>query len=501
MKLPFKPVNFSTRVNYPVELLSGLTVAFALMPEAMAFAMIAGLSPLTGLYTAFTMGFITAAFGGRPGMISGAAGATAIVIIGLVKSHGAEYLFAAVIMAGIIQIIAKAFRLGRFIQLVPTPVMLGFVNGLAIIIFISQLAQFKVAAPSGTHWLTGPPLYTMLGLAVLTIFIIWLVPKLTKSIPSSLVAVVVIYLVCIVFKIPSKTIGDIAKIKGGFPPLHIPHLPLTLEIMEIIFPFALIIAGVGTIESLLTVNLIDEKTETRGNGSKELLAQGAANIVTGLFSGMGGCAMIGQSMINISSGARTRVSGITASIMVLVFIMFASAVIEKVPVAALTGIMIMVAVKTFEWSTIKMFGKMPAEDILIVIVVTGITVFFNNLAMAVIIGTVLSAVVFSWKSSGSISLAGILDASGVKNYIISGPLYFGSVSSFQEQFDVHGDPEEITIDLQQCRVFDMSGVLALNKVTERYYNAGKVLSVINLAPESEKLFKKAGSTVKINIIT
>lgn len=349
MKQYLNLFDLQQKVDYKIEVLSGLTVALALVPEAIAFAMIAGLSPLTGLYAAFTIGLVTSILGGRPGMISGATGAIAVVIVALAKSHGVEYIFATVVLAGIIQVTAGLLRLGKFIRLVPHPVMFGFVNGLAIVIFLSQLDQFKVMGTTGVmQWMSGSSLWVMFGLVFLTMFIIWGLPKLTKAIPSSLTAILVVSAIVIGFSIDTKTVGDIASIKGGFPPFHIPNLPFSLETLSVIFPYALIVAGVGLIESLLTLNLIDEITETRGRGNKEAVAQGIANVVTGFFSGMGGCAMIGQSLINISSGARARLSGIVASVMLLVFIMFGANLIEQLPMAALTGLMIMVAIGTFE---------------------------------------------------------------------------------------------------------------------------------------------------------
>ena len=389
--------DFSQKVDYKIEVLSGLTVALALVPEAIAFAMIAGLSPLTGLYAAFSMGLITSIFGGRPGMISGATGAVAVVIVSLAVSHGVEYVFATVVLAGLIQMTAGLLRLGKFIRLVPHPVMFGFVNGLAIVIFLSQLDQFKVPSVDGAmEWMSGMQLYVMLGLVILTMLIIWGLPKLTKQIPASLTAILVVIAVVFSFGIDTKTVGDIASIEGGFPPFHIPALPIAWETLTIIFPYALIVAGVGLIESLLTLNLIDEITQTRGWGNKEAVAQGLANTVTGFFSGMGGCAMIGQSLINISSGARARLSGIVASVMLLVFIMFGADLIEQVPMAALTGLMIMVSIGTFEWASIKTFGKMPFSDVLVMVLVALITVFLHNLALAVLIGVVISALVFAW---------------------------------------------------------------------------------------------------------
>lgn len=493
--------NFIKQVNYKTEVLAGLTVALALIPEAIAFAMIAGLSPLTGLYAAFTIGFVTSILGGRPGMISGATGAIAVVIVVLAKSHGVEYIFATVVLAGIIQIIVGLLKLGKFIRLVPHPVMFGFVNGLAIVIFMSQLSQFKAVDAGGVmHWLQGSSLYLMLGLVVLTMLIIWGLPKLTKTIPASLTAIIVISAITIGLNIDTKTVGDIASIQGGFPPFHIPMIPFNLETLYIIFPYAAIVAGVGLIESLLTLNLIDEITETRGWGNKECVAQGTANIVTGFFSGMGGCAMIGQSLINISAGARTRISGIVASVMLLVFIMFGSSVIEKLPMAALTGVMIMVAIGTFEWASLRTFNKMPKPDILVMVAVTLITVFLHNLALAVLVGVIISALVFAWENAKRIRARKFVDVQGVKHYEIFGPLFFGSVTAFNEKFDVLNDPDEVVIDFSESRVTDMSAIEALNKLTERYLKVGKKLHIKHLSDDCRQLLQNADSLIDVNII-
>lgn len=486
------------QVNYKNEILSGLTVALALVPEAIAFALIAGLSPLTGLYAAFMMGLVTSVLGGRPGMISGATGAVAVVIIALAKSEpgGVEYIFTAVVLAGILQAAAGFLRLGKFIRLVPYPVMFGFVNGLAIVIFLAQLDQFK----AGESWLSGEPLFMMLGLVGLTMLIIWGLPKLTKVFPSSLAAILVVTAIVLGFGISTRTVGDIASIKGGFPPFHIPEVPFTLETLKIVFPYSLIIAGVGLIESLLTLNLIDEITGTRGRSNKECIAQGTANILTGFFSGMGGCAMIGQSLINISSGARARLSGIVASVMLLMFIMFAAEYIEQLPMAALTGVMIMVAIGTFEWASLKTFGKMPKVDVLVMVLVAGITVFLHNLALAVLIGVIISALVFAWENATRIRARKHIDENGVKHYEIYGPLFFGSVAVFNEKFDIENDPDEVIIDFGESRVADMSGIEALNKLTERYLNAGKTIHLKHLSEDCRKLLKDAEAIIDVNII-
>ncbi|MBC8208986.1 MAG: SulP family inorganic anion transporter [Desulfobulbaceae bacterium] len=485
------------KIDYKIEVLSGLTVAIALVPEAIAFALIAGLSPLTGLYAAFVLGLVTSVLGGRPGMISGATGAIAIVIVTLAKTHGVEYVFAAVILAGILQFAAGVLKLGKLMRLVPHPVIFGFVNGLAIIIFMSQLEQFK--DPSG-NWLTGSPLYVLLGLVFVTMVIIWGLPKLTKAVPASLCAILVVFGIVVGFDIDTKTVGDIASIKGGFPPFHIPDIPLSFETLAIVFPYAAIVAGVGLIESLLTLNIIDEITETRGIGNKEAIAQGTANILSGLFSGMGGCAMIGQSLINVSNGARARLSGIVAAFMLLVFIMFGASLVERLPMAALTGLMIMVAIGTFEWASLRTFSRMPKSDIFVMILVTLVTALLHNLALAVVIGVIISALMFSWDNAKRIRARKSIDEQGVKHYEIYGPLFFGSVTVFNEKFDVLNDPDEVVIDFRESRVVDMSAIEALNKITERYRKAGKKIHLKHLSPDCRKILKNAEEIIVVNVM-
>ncbi len=489
--------DFKQKVDYKTEVLSGLTVALALVPEAVAFAMIAGLSPLTGLYAAFMMGLITSIFGGRPGMISGATGAVAVVLVTLAKSHGVEYIFATVILAGLIQLAAGFLRMGKLIRLVPHPVIFGFVNGLAIIIFMSQLDQFKDVSGD---WLTGNTLFILLGLVFLTMIIIWGLPKITKVIPASLAAILTVFGLVTAFDIDTKTVGDIASIQGGFPPFHIPNIPFNWETLTLIFPYAAIVAGVGLIESLLTLNIVDEITETRGRGNKEAVAQGAANILSGLFSGMGGCAMIGQSLINVSNGARARLSGIVAAVMLLIFVMFGSSLIEKVPMAALTGLMIMVAIGTFEWASLKTFKRMPQSDIFVMVVVTLVTVFLHNLALAVIIGVIIAALVFAWDNAKRIRARKYTDDKGIKHYEIYGPLFFGSVTLFNEKFDVINDPEEVIIDFAESRVVDMSAIDALNKITERYHKLGKKVHLRHLSKDCLLLLKNAEEIIDVNVL-
>jgi SulP family sulfate permease len=509
----FNLFNFKQKVDYKTEILSGLTVALALVPEAIAFALIPGFSPLTGLYAAFVLALITSIFGGRPGMISGATGAVAVIFIGLILElkrnfPGIEpetilnYVFATVIIAGLLQILAGVLKLGKFIRLVPHPVMFGFVNGLAIIIFMAQFPNFYQKGTDSL--LTGMNMVMMLGLTLLTMLIIWGLPKLTKAIPSSLVAIVVVSAIVIGFGIDTLTVADTMRegesIKGGFPPLSIPQIPLTFETFKIIFPYAAIVAGVGLIESLLTLNIIDEITETRGNSNRECIAQGSANILSGFLSGMGGCAMIGQSLINTSSGARARLSGITAAVMLLVFIMFGSSVIERLPMAALVGLMFMVAIGTFEWASFKTFRKMPNSDVVVMILVTLITAITHNLAVAVLLGVVISALAYSWENAKRIRARKHIDENGVKHYEIYGPLFFGSTTLFSEKFDVVNDPNEIIIDFKESRVADMSGIEALNKITERYAKVGKKVHLRHLSKDCIRLLADAEEIIDVNVM-
>ena len=497
MKKYLNLFDFTQKVNYQTEVLSGLTVALALVPEAVAFALIAGLSPLTGLYSAFVMGIVAAVFGGRPGMISGATGAVAVVIVSLAISHGKEYVFAAVILAGIIQALAGFFKLGKLMRLVPHPVIFGFVNGLAIIIFMSQLEQFKDVSGA---WLTGTSLYILLGLVALTMLIIWGLPKLTKVIPASLTAILVIFGIVWGFGIDTKTVGDMASIQGGFPPFHIPNIPLNVATFMLILPYSVIVAGVGLIESLLTLNIIDEITETRGRGNKEAIAQGIANMLSGVFSGMGGCAMLGQSLINISSGARARLSGIVAAIGLLVIVMFGAALIEQLPMAALTGLMIMVAIGTFEWASLRTFNKMPKSDIFVMVTVTLVTIFLHNLALAVVVGVIIAALVFAWDNAKRIRARKFIDENGVKHYEIFGPLFFGSVTAFNEKFEIFDDPDEVIIDFKESRIVDMSAIEALNKITERYLKVGKKVHLKFLSNDCQKLLKNADKLIEVNVL-
>lgn len=500
MKAYLNLFDFRQKINYKTEVLAGFTVAMTMIPESLSFAILAGLSPLTGLYAAFLMGLITAVLGGRPGMVSGGAGATVVTLIALMQSHGVEYVFAAVALAGVLQIMVGVFRLGKFIRLVPQPVMYGFVNGLAVIIFMAQIEQFKVTTPAGTTWMSGPALWTMLGLVILTILIVILLPKITKAIPASLVAIIIVYLVVLGFGIDTKTVKDIASVSGGFPPFHIPAVPVSFDTLRVIFPYSLVMAGVGLIESLLTLNVVDEIAGNKGRGNKECVAQGTANIVNGFFTGMGGCAMIAQSFVNLSAGSRARLSGIIAAVTILIIILVGAPFIEKVPMAALVGVMIMVAIGTFEWISLRIVNKMPRHDIFVGILVAVITVWLHNLALAVLAGVIISALVFAWESAKRIRARKYIDSYGVKHYEIFGPLFFGSVTTFLEKFDVQNDPTEIVVDFKESRIADMSAIEALNKLTERYHKAGKVLHLRHLSEDCRTLLKNAGSVVEVNVI-
>lgn len=500
MKNTFSLFDFTQKVNYKTEILAGLTVAMTMIPESLSFAILAGFPPLVGLYGAFIMGFITSILGGRPGLISGGAGATVIVLIALMKSHGLEYVFGAIALAGVLQILVGVFKLGKFIRLVPQPVMFGFVNGLAIVIFMSQLEQFKTVVNGEVSWLTGTPLLIMSGLVALTIAIVLVFPKITKAIPSSLVAILIVFGIVIGFGIETKQVSDIASISGGFPPFHIPNINFTIETLQIIFPYALIMAGVGLTEGLLTLNLVDEITATKGNSNRECIAQGTANIANGFFFGMGGCPMIAQTLVNLSAGSRARLSGIIASITILIIILVGAPVIEQLPLAALTGVMIMVAIGTFEWASLKTFRRMPKSDVFVMVVVMLITVFLHNLALAVLIGVIISALVFAWDNAKRIRAKKYIDEEGTKHYEIYGPLFFGSITSFMEKFEIANDPEKVIIDFKESRVADMSAIEALNNLTQKYYKLGKTVHLKHLSPDCILLLKNASAIIEVNIL-
>jgi len=482
---------------FRVEILAGLTVALALVPEAIAFAFVAGVTPLSGLYAAFIVGLITALIGGRPGMISGATGALAVVMVALVSDHGVEYLFATVVLMGILQLIAGISKLGKFIRMVPQSVMLGFVNGLAIVIGISQLSQFKTVNSMGESvWISGDTLTYSVIFIALTMYIIWLLPKMTKILPSTLVAILFTTIVVLVFKIDIPNVGDLASVKGGLPEFSIPSVPLNFETLEIIFPYAFILAAIGLIESLLTLNLVSEITNKRGGASQECMAQGFANTVTGFFGGMGGCAMIGQSMINVSSGGRTRIAGITASLFLLFFILYASSYIEMIPIAALVGVMFMVVIGTFAWNSLKILFFVPKSDALVTILVTVVTVL-ADLAVAVIVGVIVSALVFAWKSASKIRAIERLSKSekGAKVYEIEGQLFFSSANSFIEIFNPSKDPKIIIIDFAKSKVIDQSALKAIEDIAEKYNSFGKQVKLRHLTRDCHKLLSRAGQLV------
>lgn len=513
---------FRLTQNPRADILSGLTVALALVPEAIAFAFVAKLDPLVGLYAAFIVGLITSVFGGRSGMISGATGAMAVVMVGLVTVYGPEYLFAAVLLAGIIQVLAGVFQMGKFIRLVPYPVMLGFVNGLAIVIFLAQLGQFKKPMKASSHttedaghhsaidvlfngqWLEGTSMHLMLGLTLLTMGLIWTfpkIPKIGKMIPATLVSIITVSLLVIGFDLDTKTVGDMASIAGGLPTFHIPMVPLTLNTFMTILPVALTLAAIGLIESLLTLTLIDEMTETRGRTSQECIGQGLANATCGVFGAMGGCAMIGQSMINIKSGGRGRLSGITAALALLAFILFASTWIEMIPLVALTGLMMMVVIATFAWTSMRILNKIPKEDAFVILLVTGVTVAYD-LAIAVIVGVIVSALVYAWKSANKFWVTVWHNQTdGNKVYKLHGPLFFGSIQKFKDEVDPKNDDEnDVVIDFSRARVWDHSALEDIDAMAVKYQEAGKKLHLVHLSPDCVLLLKNAKDLVEVNLI-
>ena len=492
------------------DILSGITVALALVPEAVAFAFVAGISPIVGLYGAFMMGLVTSIFGGRPGMISGATGALAVVMVHLVSegnaiggndSAGLQFLFATLILAGIFQVMAGAFKLGKFVRMIPHSVMMGFVNGLAIVIFISQLGMFK----SEGQWLNGPSLYVMLALVGLTMAIMYFLPMLTKKVPAALTAIVVVSLIAIFGGLETETVKSFIVssggegIKAGLPTFNVPMITLGWETLQFITPYALILAAIGLIESLMTLNLIDELTDSHGHGNRECVAQGGANIINGFFGGMGGCAMIGQSIINIKSGGRGRLSGIVAALALLCFILFASSYIEMVPIAALVGVMFMVVIGTFAWSSFKVWNKVPSSDVFVIVLVTVMTVIFD-LAIAVIAGVIVSSLVFSWENAKRIRARKYIDDHGVKHYEIFGPLFFGSIELFQSKFDIANDPKEVIIDFKESKITDQSAIESINKLTEKYLKNGKSIHLRHLSSDCIKLIKKAEKICEVNVV-
>ena len=492
--IPKEGASFSL---FKVEILSGLTVALALVPEAIAFAFVAGVMPLSGLYAAFIVGLVTALIGGRPGMISGATGALAVVMVALVADHGAQYLFATVILMGILQLIAGVFKLGKFIRMVPQPVMLGFVNGLAIVIGLSQLHQFKILNSEGIlTWMSGEVLIYSLFFVFLTMLVIWYLPKITKIIPATLAAILTITSIVIFMDIPIPRVGDLASVSGGLPIFAIPNIPFNLETLLIIFPYALILSAIGLIESLLTLNLVGELINKRGGASQECLAQGFANTITGFFGGMGGCAMIGQSMINVKSGGRTRIAGITAAIFLLIFILYASSLIELIPIASLVGVMFMVVIGTFAWNSLKLLFYVPKSDALVIILVTIVTVV-EDLAVAVVVGVIFSALVFAWKSASRIRAIErpSIRESGAKVYEIDGPLFFSSTNSFLELFNPEDDPDVIIIDFANSKVIDQSALKAIEDIADRYFKVKKKVKLRHLTKDCHRLLSRTGQLI------
>ena len=497
--------------NVRNDILSGITVSLALVPEAVAFAFVAGVDPLVGLYAAFMIGLITSIFGGRPGMISGATGALAVVMVSLVaegnsmgtpdENLGLYYLFLTVILMGVIQVLAGLFKLGKFIRLIPHPVMMGFVNGLAIVIFLSQLGMFKQTLNGEKVWLEGNSLYFMIGLVALTMMIMWGLPKIkiTKKLPEALIAILVVSGIVVFSNLDVATVGSFIKdgggegLKGGFPILVLEtfsKIPMSMDTFLFIFPYAGILAAIGLIESLMTLNLIDDLTETRGNSNRECLAQGGANIITGLFGGMGGCAMIGQSIINIKGGGRGRLSGLTAAVFLLIFILFGSSYIEQVPIAALVGVMFMVVIGTFAWSSFRIINKIPKTDLFVLILVSALTVIFD-LAIAVIAGVIVSALVFAWENARRIRARKHFKDDGTKVYEIWGPLFFGSISAFNEKFDIKNDPTSIEIDFIEARISDHSAIEAIFTLVEKYQVENKKIILKHLSEDCKVLLYKA----------
>ena len=489
----------SWRSNARQNVLAGLTSSFALVPECIAFALVAQVSPLMGLYGAFIICTITAIFGGRPGMISGAAGSMAVVVVALVVQHGVEYLLATVVLSGILMTLFGLFRMGKLIRMVPHPVMLGFVNGLAIIIALAQLEQFKVSNGQGTQWLSGPALWLMCGLVVLTVFIVWLLPKVTRAVPPALAAILSVGALTFFLDLPTRTLGDMAQIAGGFPQWHFPAVPFTFETLWIVFPYAALMALVGLLETLLTLNLTDDITDTAGQPNRECLALGAANMVSGVFGGMGGCAMIGQTMINLGSGGRTRLSGAVSGIMILLFILFLSPLIERIPLAALVGVMFVVAAQTFAWNSLRMVGRVPRNDALVIIAVTVITVL-TDLAVAVLCGIVIAALNFAWEHARDIRTEvdddlGELGSDGEparRIYTPHGTLFFASTVGFQNLFTPHADPKEVVLDCRHLHMADHSAIAALESLYVRYDKLGKHLTVVNLSERNNTLLHRAG---------
>lgn len=487
-----------------IDFLSGLTVALALIPEAIAFALVANVNPLVGLYAAFFMCTITAVFGGRPGMISGATGSMAVVMVALVNQYGLQYLFATVILTGVIQIMVGTLRLGKLIRMMPKSVMVGFVNGLAIVIFLAQLKQFKVIEPGGgMHWLQGQQLYVMIALVIVAMAVTHFLPRFTKAIPAALTAILVVSAIVFIGGIHTRVVDDMmagSHISAGFPSIAIPSISLSWHTITVVVPYAIILAIIGLSESLMTLSLIDERTQTHGRSNKECIAQGVGNVVSGFFKSMGGCAMIGQSMINITSGGRGRLSGITAGVFLLLFILILWPLIKLIPLAALVGVMFMVVYETFEWATFSFLRKIPKHDAMIIVIVTAVTVA-TDLAMAVIVGIVIASLVFAWQTAKSIYAEESMNDDGSKEYDIHGPLFFASSTNFKKLFSPNTDPEHVVIDFKLSRVVDHSAIDAIKYIVGQYSSLNKQVHLRGLSSECKLLLGKAGDMVEVNMIT
>jgi SulP family sulfate permease len=521
-----------TTASVKNDILAGVTVSLAMIPEVVAFAFVASIDPLVALSGAFIIGLITAVFGGRPGLISGAAGAVAVIFVSLIieghargmqfdtpiENMGYFYLLATVVLMGIIQILSGVFKLGKFIRLIPHPVMLGFVNGLAIVIFWAQIKMFThrelVISSEGVKtyldvWMHGSELFTMIGLVALTMAIIIFLPKITTKLPAALTAIVITTMVVIFADLDVSTVGSFIRegggegLKGKFPTPNLDlwaNLPFNLDTLNFILPYAFLAASVGLIESLMTMNLVDELTETRGNGNRECIAQGAGNMISGLFGGTGGCGMIGQTVININAGGRGRLSGVMMAVTLLIFILFADKYIEQVPIAALVGVMFMMVIETFAWSSLRILNKIPKSDAVVLIVVSAVTVIYD-LAIAVFVGVIISALVFSWQNARRISARKRrIEEEDKTIYEIWGPLFFGSTKEFNEKFDVKADPENIEIDFLESRVSDISGVEAITNVIEKYQKVNKKVTLKHLSEDCIKLLVKADATIEGNIV-
>lgn len=499
MKELWAEVQSLRKYGYKNEIFAGLTSAMTMIPESLSFAILAGLSPLMGLYAAFLMGIVTAFFGGRPGMIAGGAGATIVVMMALISTEGIQYLLAAVILAGIIQFLVGVFKLGKFVRLIPQPVMYGFLNGLAVIIFMAQVKQFSVVVDGQTQWLSGMPLFIMGGLTLLTIGIVLGLPKITKAVPSSLVAILVLTAVVFFLQIDTKRVADIASVSGSLPQFHLPSVPFTLDTLKIILPYSVVMAAVGLIESLLTLNMVDEITYTKGDTNKEARAQGYANVINGFFGGMGGCAMVAQTLVNLNSGGRTRISAILSAVTILLVILVGAPVIEQIPMAALVGVMMIVAITTFKWFSFKLITKMPKADVIVGITVAAITIILHNLALAVFVGVIISALVFAWDNAKRIRARVSIDENGAKVYAIYGPLFFGSTTTFSEKFNPLEDPEEVIIDFKESRIADMSAIEAVNKLTKIYASHHKKVILRHLSYDCYHLLDNAKDMVEVNI--